>query len=160
MTTGIFVKRRGMSAFGTSRTSGDVRLESARCAEADLIRSLSLFAIFSADALVGSSKSRATNSPTMNGLPSDRCGRTSCAAPPNDRGVESPWNCVADAVTYWLDKRLYFNNFFESRSPKGAFRMRSRCGASAVPARGLANRSRAALGHRSARMTTGLRGAR
>jgi hypothetical protein len=38
--------------------------------------------------------------------------------------------------------------------------MRSRCGASAVPARGLANRSRAALGHRSAGMTTGLRGAR
>ena len=31
----------------------------------------------------------------------------------------------------------------ESRSPKGPFRMRSRCGASAVPPRGLANRSRA-----------------
>jgi hypothetical protein len=61
-----------------------------------------------------------------------------------------------------LDSRPYFSyaSHFESRSPKGAFRMRSRCGASAVPARGLANRSRAALGHRSAGMMTGLRGAR
>jgi hypothetical protein len=61
-----------------------------------------------------------------------------------------------------LDKCPHFSYTpdIESRSPKGAFRMRSRCRASAVPARGFANRSRAALGHRSAGKTTGLRGAR
>jgi len=48
--------------------------------------------------------------------------------------------------------QISYKHIIESRSSKGAFRMRSRCGASAVPARGLANRSRGALGHRSARV--------
>ena len=44
-------------------------------------------------------------------------------------------------LTLDIRPSISYMTIVESRSSKGAFRMRSRCGASAVPARGLANRS-------------------